>query len=176
MNTKEEFDIYFIDMNRLEEQAAEHTFLLIQHGKDLKDAKEELAQAKAVLELADADIGHWVVKNPKKYNLPEKINAAMITRVILRHKKHKKTLKVFQEAQEKVNTLTIYVNAYDHRKRMISEAVKLHGDQYFAKPYIATSEIKEIVEQLEKRKIRAKTKPSLAKDKRHSKKRKRDNR
>ena len=158
MNKEEEFDLYYVDMNRLEEQAAEHTFMFIQHSKDLKDAREELAQAKAELDLADADIGHWVVKNPKKYKLPEKINAAMIQRVILRHPKHKRALEVFQKAQEKINTLQIYVAAYEHRKRMISIGADLYHDQYFAKPYTASSEIKEVVEQLEKRRIRTKSK------------------
>lgn len=178
MNTEEEFDIFYIDMNRLEEQAAEHTFLFIQHSKDLKDAREELTQAKSELDLIKADIGHWVVKDPKKYKLPEKINAAMIERVILRHPKQKAALAVFQTAQEKVNTLQIYVAAYEHRKRMISKAVDLHGQQYFAKPYTPTSEIKEVVEQLAKQKIRRKSKPSQTSKskKKHGKKRKRDSR
>jgi len=154
MNIEEEFDIFYIDMNRLEEQAAEHSFLFIQHSKDLKDAKTDMAQAKSELDLIQADIGHWVIKNPKKYNLPEKINADMIKRVILRHKKQKAALVIFLEKQELVNTLKIYVAAYEHRKGMISEAVKLHGQQYFAKPYIASSEIKEVVDMLEKKRLR----------------------
>ena len=154
MNIDEEFDIFYIDMNKLEEQAAEHSFLFIQHSKDLKDARADMAQAKAELDLIKADIGHWVVKNPKKYNLPEKINAAMIERVILRHKKQKPALEKFLEKQELVNTLQIYVAAYEHRKRMLSEAVALHGQQYFAKPYVATSEIKEVVDMLEKKRLR----------------------
>ena len=173
MNKEEEFDLYYVDMNRLEEQAAEHSFMFIQHSKDLKDAREELAQAKAELDLADADIGHWVVKNPKKYKLPEKINAAMIQRVILRHPKHKRALEVFQKAQEKVNTLQIYVAAYEHRKRMISIGADLYHDQYFAKPYIASSEIKEVAEQLEKKEIRSRTKSHTKEKKRDGKKRKR---
>ncbi len=178
MKTEEEFDIFYIDMNRLEEQAAEHTFLLIQHSKDLKNAKTEMARIKSELDLIKADIGHWVVKNPKKYSLPEKINAAMIERVILKHPKQKKALAKFLEAQELVNTLQIYVSAYEHRKRMVSEAVQLHHDQYFAKPYIATSEIKEVVEQLEKKRIRSLSKSNSSKSndskkKRTGKKRKR---
>ena len=173
MNTEEEFDIFYIDMNKLEEQAAEHTFLLVQHSKDLKDAKTEMAQIKSELDLIKADIGHWVVKNPKKYGLPEKLNADMIKRVITKHSKQKKALASFLESQELVNTLQIYVAAYEHRKRMISEATQLHHDQYFAKPYIASSEIKEVVEQLEKKRIRSKTK-SNPKKKMGGKKRKRD--
>jgi len=173
MNTEEEFDIFYVDMNRLEEQAAEHSFLFIQHSKDLKDAKTEMAQAKSELDLIKADIGHWVIKNPKKYGLPEKTNADMIKRVILKHPKQKVALAVFLEKQELVNTLQIYVFAYEHRKRMISEAISLHGQQYFAKPYVATSEIKEVVEQLEKKRIRLQTKID-PKKKRVGKKRKRD--
>ena len=160
MNIEEEFDIFYVDMNRLEEQAAEHTFMFIQHSKDLKDARQDLAQAKSELDLVDADIGHWVVKNPTKYKLPEKTNKEMVLRVILRHPKHKRALVTFQDAQEKVNTLQIYVAAYEHRKRMISEAVELFGKLYFAKPYIASSDTREVVNQLEKRKIRKESKPS----------------
>jgi len=176
MNTEEEFNIFYVDMNRLEEQAAEHTFLFIQHSKDLNDAQQDLAQASSELDLIDADIGHWVVKNPKKYGLPEKINADMIKRIILRHPKHKRGLENLQKIQKNVNALKIYVAAYEHRKRMISKAIEAHGQQYFAKPYVATSEIKEVIEQLEKRRIRTKSKPkNLSKEKRHGKKRERDN-
>jgi len=154
MNIDEEFDIFYIDMNRLEEQIAEHSFLFIQHSKDLKDARADAAQAKSELDLVKANIGHWVIKNPKKYGLPEKINAAMIERVILKHSKQKKALTIYLEKLELVNTLQIYVAAYEHRKRMLSKAVELHGQQYFAKPYVASSEIKEVVDMLEKRRLR----------------------
>lgn len=174
MNTEEEFDIFYIDMNRVEEQAAEHAFLFIQHSKDLKDARTEMSQKKSELDLIKADIGHWVIKNPKKYGLPEKTNADMIKRVILKHPKQKAALAIFLEAQELVNTLQIYVTAYEHRKRMISEATQLYHDQYFAKPYVASSEIREVIEQLEKKRIRSKTKVGPNKKKRVGKKRKRD--
>jgi hypothetical protein len=167
MKTEEEFDLYYIDMNRLEEQTAEHAFMFVQHSKELKKAKEQLSQAKSELELTDADIGHWATKNPKKYKLPAKPTGPMISRAILRHPKHKRALEKYQKAQELVNSLQIYVNAYEHRKRMISEAVKLFEDQYFAKPYIASSEIKEVSEQLEKKRIRSK---SGLKDKRRKRK------
>jgi len=100
----------------------------------------------------------------------------MIKRIILRHPKHKRGLENLQKIQKNVNALKIYVAAYEHRKRMISKAIEAHGQQYFAKPYVATSEIKEVIEQLEKRRIRTKSKPkNLSKEKRHGKKRERDN-
>lgn len=167
MNKEEEFDIFYVDMNRLEEQAAEHTFLFVQHSKDLKDAQEELNQIEAEIDLIKADIGHWVVKNPKKYKLPEKINAVMIERVILRHPKYKKELPRLYKAQKRVNTLKVYVAAYEHRKRMISKAADMYHDQYFAKPYIPSSEMREVVEQLEKQRIRRKSKPTRLKKKRN---------
>ena len=154
MKTEEEFDIFYIDMNRLEEQAAEHAFLYVQYCKSLKDAKQELSQEKAIFDLVVAELSLKIGRNPKKYRLLEKPTSAMITNKILTRSKYKDALKVYQSIQDLVSTFQIYVNAFEHRKKMISEAVNLHGQQYFAKPYIATSEIKEVVDMLEKKRLR----------------------
>lgn len=154
MKTAEEFELFYIDMNRLEEQAAEHPFLYVHYCKILKDAKQELSQEKAIFDLVVAELSLKIGRNPKKYRLPEKPNNTVVANKVLTRTKYKDALEVYQKAQDLVSTLQIYVNAFEHRKRMISEAVTLHGQSYFTKPYIASSEMKEVVEQLEKKKAR----------------------
>jgi len=158
MKTEEEFDVFYIDLNKLEEQVAEHTFLFVHYSKELKDAKESQAQTKANLDLVSAELSLEIGKNPNIYNLKDKPTAAMVSNTVLTQPEYKKALRIYLNAQDLVNTLQIYVGAFEHRKRMLSEAVTLHGQTYFARPYVASSEIKEVVEQLEKQAARSKTK------------------
>ena len=152
--TEEEFDLFYIDMNRLEEQVAEHSFLFVQYNKELKRLKTKVAKAKANLDLVHAEITISIVKDPEKYKLPAKPTATLVSCRVLKHSKYKEALNIYHEVIEECDMMQVYVNAYDHRKRMLEEAVKLHGQSYFATPYIASSDIKEVVDQLRKRKIR----------------------
>lgn len=156
MKTEEEFEVFYIDLNKLEEQVAEHSFLFVHYGKLLKDIKQDLSQEKAIFDLVVAELSLKIVRNPKHYRLPEKPTATMISHRILTKTEYKDALKIYQKAQDLVATLQIYVNAFEHRKRMLSEAVKLHGQTYFSTPYVASSDVKEVVEQLTKKAARTK--------------------
>jgi len=154
MNIEEEFDLFYIDLNKLEEQIAEHSFLFVQYNKELKKAKEKLNQEKAKLDLVIAELSLKIGRKPAKYKLKDKPTVVMISNTVLTRTKYKEAFQIYSDAQDLVSTLQIYVNAFEHRKRMLSEAVTLHGQSYFATPYIASSEIKEIVDMLEKKRLR----------------------
>jgi len=166
MKTEEEFDIFYIDLNRLEEQVAEHSFLYVHYCKELKDAKRVLSQEKAKLELAAAEESLRIGRKPDRYDLPAKPTATQISHKLLTRSKYQAAQKEYNEAQDLVSALQIYVNAFEHRKRALSEAVKLHGQAYFAIPHVASSDIKEVIEQLQKKAARSKTKISPKKKKR----------
>lgn len=166
MKTEEEFDIFYIDLNRLEEQCAEHSFLYVHYCKELKDAKSDLSQEKAKLDLVSAEESLRIGRKPERYDLPAKPSLPMIANTLKTRKKYQEALKEYDKAQDLVSTLQIYVNAFEHRKRMLSEAVTLHGQAYFATPHVASSNIKEIVEQLQKHSARSKVKISGKKKKR----------
>jgi len=154
MNIEEEFDLFYIDLNKLEEQIAEHSFLFVQYNKELKKAKEKLNQEKAKLDLVVAELSLKIGRKPAKYKLKDKPTVAMISNTVLTRIKYKEAFRIYSDAQDLVSTLQIYVNAFEHRKRMLSEAVTLHGQSYFATPYVASSEIKEVVDMLEKKRLR----------------------
>lgn len=158
MSKEEEFDIFYVDMNRLEEQAAEHSYLYIQFCKDLKDAKQDAVRLKAKLGLVSAELALRIGRKPAKYNLDDKPTKQQVADTVLTRPKYKAALKEYEEAQDLVAALQIYVNGFDHRKRMISKAVDLHGQAYFSRPHVSSSQIREVVEQLEKRVSRDKTK------------------
>jgi len=155
MKTEEEFDIFYVDMNRLEDQAAEHTFLYIQYCKQLKDAKEDLNKEKSKLDLVAAEQGLLIGRRPDRYDLPVKPTAKAIQDTVLTRPKYRKAHEEYMKVQDLVSSLQIYVNAFEHRKRMISKAIDLHGQAYFAKPHIAHSEVKEVVDMLEKKRLRS---------------------
>ncbi len=156
MKIEEVFDLFYIDLNRLEQQVSEHSFLFVYYCKELKEAKCILSQEKSKLDLIDAEESLRISRKPERYDLPNKPTGAMISNKVLTRSKHTEALKEFNIAQDLVSALQIDVNAFEHRKRLLSEAVKLHGQAYFANPYVASSDIKEVVEQLQKQKIRRK--------------------
>ena len=163
MKTEQEFEIFYIDLNRLEEQCAEHSFLYVHYCKELKNAKSDLIQEKSKLDLVSAEESLRIGRKPERYDLPAKPTLAMILNTLKTRKKYQEFLKEYEKAQDLVATLQIYVNAFEHRKRMLSEAVTLYGQAYFATPHVASSDIKEVVEQLQKRTSRAKVKISRKK-------------
>lgn len=156
MKTEEEFDIFYIDLNRLEEQVAEHSFLYVHYCKELKNARGVLNQEKSKFDLVSAELSLRIGRKPERYDLPAKPTAPMVSNTLKTRPKYQEALKEYDKAQDLVSTLQIYVNAFDHRKRSLSEAVKLHGQAYFATPHVASSDIKEVVEQLQKKAARQK--------------------
>ena len=160
MKTEEEFEIFYIDLNRMEEQVAEHSFLYVHFCKELKDARSVLSQEKSKFDLVAAEESLRIGRKPARYNLPDKPTASMISNTLKTRAKYQEALKEYNAAEDLVSTLQIYVNAFEHRKRMLTQAVKLHGESYFATPYVASSNIKEVVEQLQKRAARSKVKIS----------------
>lgn len=160
MKTEQEFEIFYIDLNRLEEQIAEHSFLYVHYCKELKDAKSDLSQEKAKLDLVSAEESLRIGRKPARYDLPAKPTAAQVSNTLKTREKYQEALQEYENAQDLVSTLQIYVNAFEHRKRMLSEAVTLYGQAYFATPHVASSNIKEVVEQLQKKAARSKSKVS----------------
>jgi len=158
MKTEEEFDVFYIDLNKLEEQVAEHSFLFVHYSKLLKNAKEDLSQEKAKLDLVFAELSLEIGRNPGDYDLKDKPTAVMVSNTVLTRNTYQKAFQVYSTAQDLVATLQIYVAAFEHRKRMLSEAVTLHGQTYFSTPYVASSEVKEVVEQLTRKAARTKKK------------------
>jgi len=163
MKTEEEFEVFYIDLNKLEEQVAEHSFLFVHYSKLLKDAREDSNQEKAKLDLVSAELSLEIGRDPGHYSLKDKPTAIMVSNTVLTIPKYQKALDDYNIAQDLVNTLKIYVAAFEHRKSSLQEAVKLHGQTYFSIPYVASSEVKEVVEQLTKKAARTKKKKSKRK-------------
>jgi len=161
MKTEEEFEVFYIDLNKLEEQVAEHSFLFVHYSKLLKDAREDLSQEKAKLDLVSAELSLEIGRDPGHYALRDKPTAVMVSNTVLTIPKYQEALDGYNVAQDLVSTLQIYVAAFEHRKRMLSEAVTLHGQTYFSTPYVASSEVKEVVEQLAKKSARTKKKSKM---------------
>jgi len=146
---KKLFDVFDIDLNRLEEECADQPLLFIHYSQLLKKAKKNLAQEKSKLELCIAEIEMKIRMNPTKFGLPAgKPTEKSITTKALLNKKCKQANKKYLKVKDKADTLQVYVGALEYRKRALSDLVQLHGQQYFSKPY-TTSEYRKVVAELE---------------------------
>ena len=149
------FDVFDIDMNHLEEECADQPLLFIYYSQKLKKAKKAMSAEKTDMEIEMAEIDLLIRQNPTKYKLPDKLTEKMITNAIIRQKRYKKAYKRYLKAKDKVDALTIYVNALEHRRRMLSDLVQLHGQQYFSKPFTKSTSRKLIAKIEEFRKQQA---------------------
>lgn len=153
------YDVFDIDLNRLEEECADQSLLYIEYSEKLKSARNKESEAKADMELTEAEIGLAIRKNPSKYKLPKdcRITESMISTTVLTTKKYKKVRAEYMKTKGRADTLQTYVNALEHRKRMITNLQELHGQQYWSKPFVPSG-YRKVVREAEKMAARSKKK------------------
>ena len=148
--------ILLIDLNRLEEECANQPKLFFKFGCQLTEAQEKVAVAKNALEVVKAELDVAIRLNPSKFGL-EKITDKAIPPVILTQPQCGDAFNAYVQAKSNAGIIQIMVDSLDQRKRMLEKEVDLHGQKYFAKPYVP-SEMNEDVEEIRKTSSRKKMK------------------
>jgi len=132
---KIDYDLYSIDLNRLEEECIEQPKQFLVWAEKLKKSQDKLRRLKISMEEVKAALSIKMVKDPKKFNLPAKPTATIIANKVLIHKRYKEAQEEYLLQKEHMDTLQIMVSAHDDRKKAIEGAIKLHGQEYFSKPW-----------------------------------------
>ncbi len=154
--------ILTIDLNRLEEECANQPKLFFKWASQLSDARQLVDEAKNEMEVTKADLNLAIRANPSKFGI-EKSTEKSIDAAVLSHSQYEGAFNKHLQAKHKLDIVQAMVTAFDQRKRMLEKEVDLHGQKYFAKPYVP-SETQESIDDLNKASARRKTKKKRRRD------------
>lgn len=124
-----------IDLSRLEVECMKQPRRLKKHTDLLAEANKDVAEAKANLEVVEADVKRAIRRNPNKYDI-HKITEGAVSEAMVISKRYREAKWAVIEAEHTVDVLKGSVKSLDHRKGMIEGAITLHGQGYFSKPRI----------------------------------------
>lgn len=129
--------IFDVDLFRLDKEWTGQAKLYFRWAKKLAEARADLEEEKASLELTEATLDKQIREDPASFDV-SKISEKAIASALLVCKKYQRAQEKHRKAQHKVNLLAAAVTALDHRKKALEKCVDLHGQNYFAEPRAKT--------------------------------------
>ena len=125
-----------IDENKLDKECIRLPSSYLQYAHKAAEAKRDVMELKAELEVVEADLGRRIRDTPGKYGL-EKITEAAVAGVILLQPSYQEKLKELHSAQHAQEMAQAVVNALEHKKRSLTLLVELHGMGWFSAPKVS---------------------------------------
>lgn len=116
------------------------------------DARLKMDEAKANLELVQAELDLEVRSNPEKFDVA-KVTENTVKAAILQDVRYVGALRKTNEARHDYEVACAAVSALDHRKKALEKLVELHLASYYAEPRAPRGR-KEEVEEMTKQRVR----------------------
>lgn len=132
-------EVFLVDLQRLEREAAEHARTYRVWASRLAKAKRTLRYAEMRVTVARADLADEMRRRPEKYGLG-KSTVDAVKDAVTCHDNIVELLEAAIEAEYQVDELTVNVRALDHKKGGIEDCIKLQGQGYFATPRASASD------------------------------------
>jgi hypothetical protein len=145
-------DLIGIDRLKLDEEWAEqprsHHALCL----DAADAKLKEAEAKAEVELVEAEVDHDVRLHPGKYGLDDggKLTEKVIAMAVAHSKRYRLAYRDYLLAKHGRDVAEAAVSASEHKKKGLEMEVQLHLSGYFAAPR-ARGDVKDDLDERKRR-------------------------
>lgn len=152
-----------IDENRLEYEWINQPTLVFKYAKKLADARFKFDEAKAELEVTEADIANTIRKAPELYDL-KKVTEGAVKETIPLQSEYKAAVQELNKAKHTVEVYAAVVSALDNRKKALEKLVDLWMANYFSTPRAPNREASDKMEEQSKRDVRTKMKKRLKKD------------
>ncbi len=102
----------------------------------LAEAKRDVDELKAALDLTEAECAKSIRSAPEKYGL-EKDTEKAVAAAVLMHPKYQQALKDYQLVKHTADLAQAVVGALECKKRTLTLLVELHGMGYFANPKVS---------------------------------------
>lgn len=122
-----------IDDSALDLECLDQADLMRIYTREQADLQREEELAKERLDFVQAELDKNIRSDPDRYGL-DKITEGAIRNTIVLDEEYKVASKAFINAKYENNVCKGTVRALDHRRNMIENLVKLHGQSYFAGP------------------------------------------
>lgn len=130
---EEEFDIFSIDKNRLDEELVKQPEMVEKWGEKLALARERLERAKRSRDVVEAETSLKIRKSPKDYEV-DKVTEGVVKDLILIDKDCSEANERVLKAKHKVEMYEAKMTALNDRKYAIQKLVDLRLAEYFAEP------------------------------------------
>jgi hypothetical protein len=132
MNYEEDLalDASMIDVDCLDQPA-----MVMKYARIAADSDLEMDSAKERLELVKAELDKEIRTHPEKFKV-EKITEPVVANTILMQDEYKEAVAEYLQAKHEARIVKGATEAVNHRKTMLENLVKLHGQQYFPGPSI----------------------------------------
>jgi len=133
MKEVQDFCMTEVDILNLEKECAIQPRMMFKYVKMLNNTNTAIAKAKTAMAIVDAKIKEKVRKKPSKYRL-EKVTVDALETIVLLQPEHKQAHTKLLVLQKRWDIVNAAVQALNHKKSMLEQEVKLHGQNYFATP------------------------------------------
>lgn len=125
-----------IDPSYLDICCIDQPQLVIKYARIAADAEMEMDSLKEKLDLVKAELDNEIRTDPEKFDISVKLTEAVVSNAILMNDRYKKAMSAYLQAKHEFKIVSGATKAVDHRKSMLENLVKLHGQQYFAGPNV----------------------------------------
>lgn len=152
---EDDFSFFEIDEFNLDKEWVKQPALYFTWARKLADARLEVDEAKAALDVIKAEASRAIRDDPGEYGF-DKVTEAIVAVAINEHHDVIKGAKTLHDARHRQELYQAAVNALDHRKRALEKLVDLHGQNYFSQPRTTNPDAAERLESASKESIRKK--------------------
>lgn len=132
-NDELNINLFDIDLHNLDKEWSRQPRLYFYWAGKLADARRDLEQANAKLELTKAELDSDIRSNPERFDIP-KLTEPAIKNCILAHGRHIAAANHAAKMKHDVDVLSAAVVALDHRKKALEGEVTLFCHNYNSDP------------------------------------------
>lgn len=151
----EDDDFLAIDEFRLDREWLGQARRYFQYSEKLADARRRLDEAKAALDVSDAELDAEIRLNPSEFGLGKPTEQA-VKNAVTASPEHQAAERKVIRAKHDVAIFDAAVTALDHRRRALEKLVDLQLSGYYAEPRARNEHSREAIGEAEKQAARGK--------------------
>jgi len=142
-----------IDKNRLDDEWLEQPKIIRHWTEQAAEARRDFEHTKADLVVVKAEVARAARSDPESVGLA-KITEAAIAEYVPTDKRVRKAEKMVIDARYEMEIMDGFVEAMQHRKKALENAVELFLSGYFAEPRAKSPDAKDRMRDAQKKHIR----------------------
>lgn len=123
-----------IDPQALDVEWLRQSDLFMKWAERAIAARFEADRLKLKAEVVEAEVELTIRKNPKAYDITDRVTEAAVKATVAAHRRCLKAHTAYLRARDEAAMLDKAVTAMEIKKRALEKLVELHGQQYFSSP------------------------------------------
>lgn len=141
-----------IDDLNLDKECQRQAKLFMTYALRLAHARNDIAEAKAEMDLVEAELSHAIRAKPLKFGIPKFTEQALKLAITLQQE-YQDCLRALNRAKHAADVLEAYCDALEHKKKSLDNMVYLQGQNYFSTPK-SLNNVPEAVREIRKKRVR----------------------